>query len=233
MAELDTKRDTGLSSYLRLRELIATGRLAPGAPLIEADLSKRLGVSRTPVRAALQRLQQEGFAAQSPVGETLRPIVSPLTSDDLCEVFLMVGALEASAAHAAASLERSAREALACELEQVNAGLRAATDARPPDLASAHALHARFHRLLAGAAAGPRLRGELDVLLPQAERYARAYAPATWYALEETLHEQGAIVAALRAGDGDAAEQHVAGSWRRSVDHYRRVIAMVGEQGTW
>ena len=52
-------------AYGRLRELIVSGRLAPGAPLIETDLSKRLGVSRTPVRAALQRLQQEGFVGAS------------------------------------------------------------------------------------------------------------------------------------------------------------------------
>ena len=221
-----------MSAYLRLRELVATSRLAPGAPLIEADLSKRLGVSRTPVRAALQRLQQEGFAAPSPVGQALRPIVSPLTSDDLVEVFLMVGALEAAAARGVSSLTRSVRGALTGALALVHAGLRAAVDARPPDLASAHALQSRFHRLLAGAA-GPRLRGELDVLLPQAERYARAYAPATWYAPGEILRDQEAIVAALRAGDGDRAEQRVAACWRRLLDRYRGVMATVGEQGTW
>ncbi|MBE3099426.1 MAG: GntR family transcriptional regulator, partial [Planctomycetes bacterium] len=57
MAPVDTVRDTGqtparpevtVAAYRRLRDLIAGGRLAAGAPLIEADLSKWLGVSRTP-----------------------------------------------------------------------------------------------------------------------------------------------------------------------------------------
>jgi len=232
MAALDTKRDTATAAYLRLRELVSTGRLAPGAPLIEADLSKRLGVSRTPVRAALQRLQQEGFAAPSPVGQALRPIVSPLTNDDLGEVFLMAGALEASAARDVTTRERSVRDALAGELAKAHAGFRAAVGARPPDLASAHAWQAAFHLRLASAA-GPRFRAELDVLLPQAERYARAYAPATWDLPEEILRDQEAIVAALRAGDGDRAEQRVAACWRRLLDRYRGVLAALGEQGTW
>jgi DNA-binding GntR family transcriptional regulator len=219
--------------YQRLRDLVVTGRLAPGAPLIEADLSKRLGASRTPIRAALRRLQQEGFVAASPVGQTLRPIVAPLTAGDLAEVFLMVGAFEATAARAAADLEPARREALASELEEVGTGLETAGRLRPPDLAALQALEVRFHGALAGAASGPRLRGELDVLHPQAERYRRAYGPAALHALSDAVDERQAIVAALRAGDGNLAAQGVAAHWRRSLERLRPVVMMLGEQGTW
>ncbi|MBE3072788.1 MAG: GntR family transcriptional regulator, partial [Acidobacteria bacterium] len=140
---MDTVRDTGqaparpevtAAAYRRLRDLIAGGRLAAGAPLIEADLSKWLGVSRTPIRAAVQRLQQEGFVTPSPVGQVLRPVVSPLSAGDLRELFLMVGALEAAAARLAASLEGRARGTLAGSLDRLVRDLRAAGDARPPDL---------------------------------------------------------------------------------------------------
>ena len=46
--------------YERLRHLIVHGVMAPGSRIVESDVAARLGVSRTPVRGALQRLQQEG-----------------------------------------------------------------------------------------------------------------------------------------------------------------------------
>ena len=62
---------TGLSSvargarpavvYAALRELIVRGQLAPGSRIVETDVASKLRVSRTPVRGALQRLQQEGY----------------------------------------------------------------------------------------------------------------------------------------------------------------------------
>ncbi len=47
--------------YEQLRHLIVHGHLAPGSRIVESDVAGRLGVSRTPVRGALQRLQQEGY----------------------------------------------------------------------------------------------------------------------------------------------------------------------------
>ena len=101
------RQEVTAGAYRRVRELIVAGRLAPGAPLIETDLSRRLGVSRTPVRAALQRLHSEGFVAASRSGQMLRAFVSPLTADDMREVFLMVGSLESVAARLAAAPARS------------------------------------------------------------------------------------------------------------------------------
>ena len=106
------RREVTSSAYQRLRDLIVTGRLAPGEPLIETELSARLGVSRTPIRAALQRLQQEGFVSASRAGSMLRAAVAPLTADDMREVFMMVGALEAAAARASAGLAKAGRTAL-------------------------------------------------------------------------------------------------------------------------
>jgi len=220
-------------AYGRLRELIVSGRLAPGAPLIETDLSNKLGVSRTPVRAALQRLQQEGFVGASVSGQMLRAFVAPLTAEDMREVFLMVGALEASAARLAAGLPGLAREALAREMEGLALALRAAATARPPDLVRALDLHLAFHRAFVAAAAGPRLVAELEVLQPQAERYERVYAGAVVYAFEEAASEHDDIVAAIRAGDAEAAERAVARNWRGCADRYRQVVTILGERGNW
>jgi DNA-binding GntR family transcriptional regulator len=227
------RQEVTSSAYQRLRDLIVAGRLAPGSPLVETELSARLSVSRTPVRAALQRLQQEGFVTASRAGTMLRAAVAPLTAEDMREVFLMVGALESAAARMAAGLDPAAREALADEMAKLADDLHAASSSRPPDIVRAHELHVRFHRLCTTAGAGPRLLAELDVLQPQAERYERVYASAIVHAFDEASREHAAIVEALRAGDGDAAERAVQRNWRGSAERYGQVVTILGERGNW
>jgi DNA-binding GntR family transcriptional regulator len=227
------RQEVTASAYGRLRDLIVSGRLAPGAPLIETDLSKRLGVSRTPVRGALQRLQQEGFVCAVSVGQMLRVVVAPLTADDMREVFLMAGALEAAGARLAAGLPAEQRRMLVAEMERLNADLRTASESRPPDLVRAQDLHVRLHRAFSLAAAGPRLRAELEVLQPQAERYERIYTSAVIFAFEESIDEHAAIISAVAAGRADAAEDAVSRNWRGCVRRYRQVVTILGERGNW
>src|ERR1041385_372458 len=72
--------------YIRLRDLIVQGSLAPGSRIVETEIATRLGVSRTPVREALQRLQQEGFVMGAPGAQQSRLTVAPLTRDDVYEL---------------------------------------------------------------------------------------------------------------------------------------------------
>ena len=227
------RKEATASAYQEVRDLIVSGRLAPGAPLVEAELSQRLGVSRTPVRAALQRLQQEGFVTSARAGTMLRAMVAPLTGDDMREVFLLVGALESAAARLAAGLDQTRRGALADRLERTAAELRDAAAARPPDLVRAHDLHVSFHRTCSEAAAGPRLISELDVLQPQAERYQRVYTSAIVQASDEAAREHAAITEAIRAADLDGAERAVAHNWRASAERYSQVVTILGERGNW
>jgi DNA-binding GntR family transcriptional regulator len=222
-----------MDAYDRVRDLIICGRLAPGTPLIETDLSMRLGVSRTPIRAALQRLQQEGFIIGSRVGHMTRSIVSPLTADDMRELFMMVGALEGIAARFAAELEKETRLRLVSELRGLNAELATATSAVPHQITAAQDLHERFHRAIAEAAAGPRLRAELTSLRPQAERYGRAYTGATITEFEASLTEHEVIIAAIESGDSEVAEKTTVGNWRNGAQRYRQVVEVHGERGSW
>ncbi|MFN8581068.1 MAG: GntR family transcriptional regulator [Gemmatimonadaceae bacterium] len=96
--------------YQKLRELIVRGQLAPGSRVIETDVATRLGVSRTPVRAALQRLQQEGFVVDTPSLQQSRPTVAPMTKEDARELFNILAEIEGLAARMAAScLQMNAR----------------------------------------------------------------------------------------------------------------------------
>src|SRR5689334_9523581 len=111
--------------YARLRELIVGGLLAPGNRIVETEIASRLGVSRTPVREALQRLLQEGYVIDTLGAQQSRLTVAPLTRDDVHELLTVVGALEGIAAHRAASLRADARTALSMALSEAQAEIRA------------------------------------------------------------------------------------------------------------
>jgi DNA-binding GntR family transcriptional regulator len=221
------------TAYRQLQDLIISGRLAPGAPLIETDLAIRLNLSRTPVRSALQRLQQEGFVIGSKVGHMIRAVVSPLTADDMRELFTMIGALEGIVARRAAELDATTRGRIVQELDRLNKEMDRAAKTRPPQTAYAQDLHERFHQLLVDIAAGPRLRSMLEALRPQMERYSRAYTGASIPHFHESLAEHQAIIGALKAGDADAAEETTTLNWRNGAERYRRTVELQGERGKW
>jgi DNA-binding GntR family transcriptional regulator len=226
------RQEVTAAIYATLRDLIVAGRLAPGAPLLESDVSKRLGASRTPVRAAFQRLLREGYVSV-PNGNALRPVVSPLTIDDMSEVFSMVAALEGAAARLAAEQQASARSELAAVLRDQNEVYRAAGREQPPDLGVALGAHLRLHRALTERAAGPQLRAELEVLQPRAERYERMYAPATGYRLEESFAAHDAIIDALLAGDAERAAESVEADRAIAAGTYHHLMRVLGERGNW
>src|SRR6185436_20029428 len=106
--------------YIRLRDLIVQGLVAPGSRIVETEIAGRLGVSRTPVREALQRLQQEGFVMGTPGAQQSRLTVAPLTQDDVHELLDVVGALEGVGARRCALMEAADRRALVRELRALN-----------------------------------------------------------------------------------------------------------------
>ena len=81
-------RDTTVFQALeQVRELIVHGKLSPGTWIVEEELARRLHVSRTPVRAVLQWLQQEGYVREQRTATKSRMIVSPLTKEDSNELY--------------------------------------------------------------------------------------------------------------------------------------------------
>lgn len=219
--------------YRQLRDLIVSLKLSPGTTLSESDLTVRLAVSRTPIRQVLQRLQQEGFAVVHHVGAVSRMLVAPMTLEDMRELHAILGVLEGLAARSAAELPDEPREALATRLRQLNAELREAWLAGAARVRDAQDLHVQFHRTFVEAAAGRRLRSELDALQPQVERYERVYTAALAGEFEHSLEEHAAIVDAIAAGDADRAERSVIENWRKGTLRYAKVVRNLGERGSW
>jgi DNA-binding GntR family transcriptional regulator len=226
------KRARPQQVYERLRDLIIAGRLAPGARIVETDVASRLGVSRTPVRGALQRLQQEGYVVDSPTLQQTRPTVAPLTSEDAREVFLLVGALEGLAAFRAALGSSVERTALASALAEINDEFAAAAAAARPDHSRTFELDERFLRCYMKAA-GPRVRSLHDTVKPQAERYERLYVSMLTSELHTSVVEHRAIVKAIRAGNAPAAQAAVETNWRNAAERLAAVVAAAGERGSW
>jgi DNA-binding GntR family transcriptional regulator len=242
MAELATMSETERVQaqdqpemvYYQLRELIVSGRLAPGTRLVEAIVAQRLGVSRTPVRSALQRLQQEGYAVPLNEGdERTRLVVAPMTADDAADLFFIVGALEGLAGHYAASMKPDGRAQLADGLKALNNALLAESRARPADAYKAFQLDASFHRRYVAEAAPPRLLALHNTIKPQAERYARLYVVALTNELDVSVTEHDAIVCSIRDGDGAAAQQAIQTNWRNAAKRIGRVITEWGGSGGW
>lgn len=221
------------SPYLRLRDLIIDGSLAPGGPLVEVSLAERLGVSRTPIRDALQRLHQEGLVAQAAEGRLYKFIVAPLTAEDGESLCHITGELEGLAAHAAARLPAAQRRALVAEMRAANADLEAMAGEAEPHPRAFLELDRTFHRLFVVAAAGPRLRAMHAALEPQAERYWRVYASMPPGAPVASAAEHAGIVAALDAGDAEAAREAARRNWLGSAERLLRVIERSGSRGTW
>ena len=220
--------------YYQLRELIVSGRLAPGTRLVETIAAQRLGVSRTPVRSALQRLQQEGYAVPLNEGdERTRLVVAPMTAEDAADLFHIVGELEGLAGHYAASLETDRRARLADDLAGLNDALLAQFHAKPPDAYRAFQLDTSFHRRCVVEAAPPRLLALHDAIKPQAERYGRLYVVALTNELDVSVAEHGEIVEAIRSGEAAAAQRAIQTNWRNAARRIGTVITEWGGSGGW
>ncbi len=217
--------------YDALRTLIVRGQLAPGARIPEIEVARRLGVSRTPVRAALQRLEREGYVIASPTQQA-RMSVAPLTKEDVRELLQIVAELEGLAARGAASLPVGEREHVAKELASFNAKFKRAASGREATSAL-YELDEKFHRTYVEAGAGPRLKSLHEAVKPQAERYIRMYVALLLDTAPTAGSEHEAIVEAIRAGNVTAAQRAVQTNWRHAAERLALAIDVMGEQGKW
>jgi DNA-binding GntR family transcriptional regulator len=223
----------GTATYETIRELIVTGRLAPGSRIIENTLAERLLVSRTPVRGALQRLRQEGYVLASDGGKQARLTVAPLTKEDGRELFWIVGELEAVAAYRVAERAPAVRLVTAGELRSINEALRAAAQAPQLDPRRIFDLHTHFHQHYVAGASGPRLQAMHASIKPQAERYRRLYSSARGSEIHESLAEHEVIIRRIEEGDAEGAERAVRVNWRNAADRLAQLIEALGERGSW
>jgi DNA-binding GntR family transcriptional regulator len=188
-----------------LRALIVAGQLPEGTQLVQRELAARLGVSQTPVRASLGRLQREGFVA---VGSTGRAFVSWLTREDFEEIYAARLGLEGLAARLGAAAVGPKEKA---QMRDLLARLRAA--AARQDVDRYVALREDFYGTAYRASGRRRLAEEVERLYWRSERYNRLVL-STPGRIEESLGRYAAFLAACEANDSRQAERVVQESLR-------------------
>ena len=193
-------------AYSLILEAVDRGDLKPGQRLVETDLAERLGVSRTPVREALQRLETQGVVTRE--GRSLR--VATLDHDQLGELYEVRGVVEGLAARLAA--RHAAPEEIQVLCEMVKADRALLGDPTALSLANR-----RFHRQLHRASHNRYLTQMLESM-----RRSMALISSTTLGTPgrgaESLEEHDVIVAAISERDEHAAqvavEKHISNAYR-------------------
>ena len=150
-------------ALLQLRELILSGELAGGSRIAELAIVERLGVSRTPIRAALMRLEQEGLLEALPNGGY---VVQTFSERDVADAIELRGTLEGLLARLAAERGASAAalaRARAC-LEHIDAVL-AAPALNDEGFSAYVACNSEFHTCLWSMADSPTTVRQLERVL--------------------------------------------------------------------
>ena len=228
----DGRVDHVSRAYQELRRIIVWGQLPPGARISERLIADRFGLSRTPVRSALHRLEQEGFVASTGRDRERRLIVAPLTMDDSQEVYTIVGHLEGLAARTAASLPPARRKEIVARLRALNTEL-ADQARRGGDAENFYSLDIEFHRSYVEGVVGPRLLTLHRAIKPQSDRYSRLYVSVFLGQVATSVREHEEIADGIARGDADAAQRAAEMNWYNASKRLARVIASHGERGNW
>ena len=211
MSTLATSRPTQRDAYGLILEAIDVGIYKPGSRLVESELAERFGVSRTPIREALQRLETQSLLTRD--GRSL--IVASLDHNQMAELYVVRTELEGLAARLAAQH---------ASVEEVNV-LQQMVDADCMRVSDAVALarsNKRFHKQLHLASHNRFLVQQLDLVYR-----SMALLATTSLAVEGrgpvALDEHQAIVTAISDRDGalayEAVKQHLSQAFVTRLKH--------------
>jgi DNA-binding GntR family transcriptional regulator len=181
-----------------LERKILDGRLQPGQRVIEENLCRTFGVSRSPVREALHILESQGFVVREPRRGVS---VVKVTPQEAADIYRIRASLEGLATALAV---QNRTPTLLGELKEMHERMQDA--AKENDIRAYQKLNRRFHDCIITACANPRLIQLIRTFDKQTLRYRLAVTRAPgWMASSTRFH--AATVASFDAGDAEAAER--------------------------
>ena len=184
--------------FAAIREAFISGRLKPGERLMEVQLAEEMGVSRTPVREAIRKLELEGLVVMVP---RKGAYVAGLTLKDVAEVFEIRGSLEGLAAALAA--ERITDEEIT-SLDKILEDISKA--GKEEDTKTVIKKDMEFHQVLFSASRNDRLAQMINKLKEQIDRF-RTQSFSNPARLKSVLSEHEQIIEAIKQGDAENAER--------------------------
>lgn len=199
-------------AYEKIREWVIHGTLRPGELLRDQEIAQSLGVSRTPVREALRRLEDEGFV-ETALNRWTR--VAPLDLRKAIEIYEVIEALEVFALERAQLSSQDLENMIAA-----NAAMRRSIERKKA--ASALTADEAFH----GTWMARAQNSELWVLVAQLKTKMRRVELAYWdraAQTEQSVREHTAIVKALRKGSQREAIAALRQNWEGSMRRLRTV----------
>jgi DNA-binding GntR family transcriptional regulator len=187
-------------AYEALLGRIQRGELASGAYLVESDLARALGVSRTPVREALRRLAAEGLVLTE--GHR-RAVVREFSEDQVQELYELRARLESyAAARAATRLDAASLDTLRRLAAEMEACVAAGTDLATARFAD---LNDRFHQVILDGARGEHLAAALRPVLQIQLLLLQRYRHTIQEHLERSCWHHRELIRAFELRDPDLA----------------------------
>jgi len=197
--------------YRILKAEIIEGSLKPGTKLLENNIAKQLGISRTPIREALRELAAEGFVKMNP---NQGVVVSNASVEDVQEVLQIRGVLEGLAARLATKM---INEEEIKELEKYQKRMEYYTN--KDDVLAFSEMDTEFHELILNICGNNRLIQIRKNLSDQAHRY-QIRSLSVPGRLKYSLKEHQGVVEALKRKDAEQAD-------RLSQKHIENVLANI------
>lgn len=184
-------------AYIALKKKICEGSWAGGDERLEREAAEEIGVSRTPIREALIRLEEERLVRVRPRRGF---VVLPILVEDMIEIYEILTALEPVAAAKLATVDDNT-----VALSRLNAAIDAMEKALAnDDLPTWAAADSEFHRALAEEAGNSRIAGIIETVSDQAHR-ARVATLHLRPKPTKSNTDHRAVVRAIQAGDAELA----------------------------
>ncbi len=211
--------------YRQLRDDIIFGKISPGQRLIEVQLSRSFDCSRGPIREALIRLGREGFVNMVPHKGA---VVAKPSAPEIEDYYALLALLESTAvAWSTPRLNFSDVQ----NLLEINSRLKGCLDLDgEPRLQCWHDYNEAFHRLFWNNSGNAKLTKMIESVRMRIFRYR--YTSLTVTSLDDCLADHTAIVAAVRTGDANMAQelmqQHVMRAFATLVDFFSKTTDYTG-----
>lgn len=209
-----TRESTETMVTNNLRDYILSGEIASGSRLTEVAMAEQLGVARATLRSALHRLASEGIIVQIPYTGWQ---VADLSPRDVWEIWTLRGSLEGLASRLAAERRepevRADLEAAFTALENACAG---------GDLSEMIEADVALHRAIIAASGHSRLAAQYRIVEQQVRLFIATSNTHVATGPEDIIAQHQPLIAALRAGDAEAAAQ---AAWLHDETEGRRLMA--------